>query len=105
MCTLQSTGPLLGIHDVKIWSTVEIETAPGDRLVLVTDGLMDAASASGERFGLEHLEAAIARASDSPLAELPRRIVQEVRAFCGDRTQEDDMTLVALEFQPRREQT
>jgi sigma-B regulation protein RsbU (phosphoserine phosphatase) len=103
MCTLQSTGPLLGIHDIKEWRTVEIETAPGDRLVLVTDGLMDAASASGERFSLDRLEAAIALTADVPLTELPRRIVQDVRSFCGDRPQEDDMTLVALEFQPRRE--
>jgi phosphoserine phosphatase RsbU/P len=95
---LPSTGPLLGIHDIKQWKTVVVDVRPCDRIVMVTDGLMDAASPSGERFGIERLEAAIGRAAAGPLQEIPRRIIHEVRSFCGDRPQEDDMTLLALEL-------
>jgi serine phosphatase RsbU (regulator of sigma subunit) len=64
----------------------------GDRLILVTDGVTEAQSPSGDFFGDERLEACAGR--DTPA----ERLVSTVRLFQGGRPMDDDCTVIALNY-------
>jgi len=65
---------------------------PGDRLVLITDGVTEAESPSGEFFGDERLEKAAA--GEAPF----RDILAAVRTFCAGRSLGDDCTVFELTY-------
>jgi serine phosphatase RsbU (regulator of sigma subunit) len=61
-------GPLLGAVEVADWPATEVELAPGDVLVLYTDGALDAVLPGGERFGEARLRTLAERAGDDVAA-------------------------------------
>lgn len=73
----------------------EIPLLPGDRLVLFTDGVSEAADANGEQFGEGRIEALVRELPDSAAEHLQRRIVEEATMF-SDGELEDDLTLVVV---------
>jgi serine phosphatase RsbU (regulator of sigma subunit) len=48
---LRSTCRVMGLFEAWHCETVEVELAPGDTLLLYTDGITEAANADGEEFG------------------------------------------------------
>jgi phosphoserine phosphatase RsbU/P len=65
---------------------------PGDRLVMVTDGVTEAEGYLGELFGDQRLE-------DSALDENPlEQILTSVQLFRGQRRPNDDCTVVELAY-------
>ena len=93
---LEATSTVLGLFEAWSCSVVETFLAPGDCLVLYTDGVTEAARADGEEFGEERLIKAV-RAHLSlpalPVADLLAAIVGAVQEFSGPE-QADDITLV-----------
>jgi hypothetical protein len=81
----------------------EEDLHPGDRLLTYTDGVTDAVSASGERFGVDRLVDFIHRAlnDELPTPETARRLVRAVVDHQNEELQ-DDATAVILEWQPPR---
>jgi serine phosphatase RsbU (regulator of sigma subunit) len=71
----------------------------GDRLVLYSDGFIEARNAAGEELTLEGLEAMLRRHAALPPEELAGRLVEETRAF-GEVT--DDLPLVVVRRRARR---
>jgi serine phosphatase RsbU (regulator of sigma subunit) len=69
---------------------------PGDRLVLLTDGLVECASPSGDPFGFERFEAILARESGSSDEKLRDAILSEIDAHTGSAPPDDDRTLVIV---------
>ncbi|HEU4325105.1 MAG TPA: SpoIIE family protein phosphatase [Roseiflexaceae bacterium] len=70
---------------------------PGDTLLLVSDGVVEAHNDQGELFGFERLEAAIAEVH--PLEDvrtLVEVVLARVQAFMSNTEQHDDITLVAI---------
>ena len=74
----------------------EIEFAPGDMLVLTTDGFFEWENAEGEQFGTSRLEEAIRASSDLSPNEVIRSIYASVKEFSGGTEQDDDLTAVVL---------
>lgn len=75
-----------------------VTLAPGDRIILFTDGWLEARSGAGEIFGERRFgEALLALADLGPLA-LGRRLVEEVERFAAGRL-EDDLTMLVVERQ------
>lgn len=69
----------------------EIES--GDRVLLCSDGVMEAQSADGERFGSErYLQSALQK----PMAESFNAVVAALEAFCADHALADDISLVEI---------
>jgi sigma-B regulation protein RsbU (phosphoserine phosphatase) len=91
----QVTGPILGILDVKRYAEEEERLEPGDRLVLYTDGVTEAAAPSGEFYGPDLLADVLGRCAGEPADRLCERVMGDVLAFRGDQ-QQDDATLLAL---------
>lgn len=73
----------------------ELALAPGDRLVLFTDGVSEAMNRGGEQFGEQRIEELVARAGDASAAQLQQTIVEAAGSF-ADGEFEDDLTLVVL---------
>jgi CheY-like chemotaxis protein len=77
--------------------TIEVQT--GDRIVLYSDGLIDARNVAGEVFGTERLEQEITDAERSPAA-FCERIHEAVTRFCSGQAPHDDIALVQLTCDP-----
>ncbi|MFF5176466.1 PP2C family protein-serine/threonine phosphatase [Micromonospora sp. NPDC000316] len=77
------------------------ELHPGDRILAYTDGITDAKSADGERFGLDRLVDFVGRALNDglPSPETMRRLVRAVLAYQDDHL-DDDATALFLEWRP-----
>jgi serine phosphatase RsbU (regulator of sigma subunit) len=80
----------------------ELIIAPGDMLLAYTDGVTDAVSPSGERFGDTRLHAAVERARDRGAQDLVEGVRDQVRAFQHAADPADDITLVAVRRRHRR---
>lgn len=67
----------------------------GERLLLVSDGVLDRRTAGDERFGFEGIRSALRAASGASPAETVRALEEAVMARSEDRL-EDDATIVVL---------
>ncbi len=86
-------GPLPGAVAGSSWTATSMELAPGDALVLYTDGVTDAVGAGHERFGDERLAAALSlRGSAADLADGVERALAEFRAG----PPHDDLAILVL---------
>ncbi|MEX2092914.1 MAG: PP2C family protein-serine/threonine phosphatase, partial [Pirellulales bacterium] len=78
----------------------EFALAPGDSVLLITDGLFEWTNAAGESYGLERLRESILSTSTSSAAEMIRGLYDRARQFIGDLPQEDDVTIVVIRRNP-----
>ncbi len=78
---------------------VEHQLQPGDRVLLLTDGILDATDAAGQRFGERRLVELAEQGAQGglPLAELARIIARGVYEF-QDGELADDASLLILEY-------
>lgn len=93
---LQARGLLLRAFADVEYEEQEIVVAPGDTLVLFTDGVTEARDATGELFGDERLQQIIAARDWQSADELLQVIVSSVEAFRGLTPPSDDLTLVVI---------
>jgi len=89
---LRSTTTLLGLFPGWDCSMHECELAPGDTLVLYTDGVTEARNECGEEFGEERLTDTLMRSSES-CRSLLSAILDGVKTF-SPHEQQDDITLI-----------
>ena len=90
---LDRGGPPLGIFPEQRYEQQELVLAPGDRLLLFTDGVPDSCDAKGEEFGDDRLIALGRMEADADA--LHRRVVEARKAFSPAAPQ-DDVTVVTL---------
>jgi hypothetical protein len=95
IATLERGGTVVGILANAIYEEGVVALEPGDRLLLYTDGVSEAASPSGELYGEERL-LALLRELPAGLGckESIARILDEVRRFMGQTEAADDITMV-----------
>jgi phosphoserine phosphatase len=75
--------------------------APGDILVLLTDGFYEWARADGEQFGLERVCDVVRSCRDRGANEIIERLHEAVVAFGAGTPQDDDLTAVIVKRDPR----
>jgi sigma-B regulation protein RsbU (phosphoserine phosphatase) len=91
-----STGTVIGLFPDRSYANETVELAPGETLVLYTDGVTEAADPAEAFFGEERLQACFARGAGSSAAESVDRLLGQVRAFAAGAAQSDDITILAL---------
>lgn len=100
--TLSAPGIVLGIfHEIALEERT-INLAPGDVLLLYTDGVTEALDENQEEFGLERLQNVVAWAATQPDAttdSIAGTILAAVKRFMGSMPQPDDLTLLAVKRQ------
>jgi phosphoserine phosphatase RsbU/P len=99
--TLDRGGPALGLFDEGPFDVGSCSLAPGDSLVLYTDGVVEPADGQDAEFGVERLEAAVRAAGEGPAAGALRSVIDATRAFSGRDDYDDDFTLVVVRREPR----
>jgi phosphoserine phosphatase RsbU/P len=90
---LSGQGGVFGVQPEWTYQDFTIRLALGDRLLLYTDGVSEAANEEAEEFGYQRIAAAAASAQASA-ADCQRRVMEEVMRFCGGEFS-DDVTLIA----------
>jgi phosphoserine phosphatase RsbU/P len=96
-------GRLLGYDEPDLHLTdLEQKLAPGDLLVLFTDGLLEArAPDQGPQFGIERLHAAVQEIAPSlPLSKGAELIRKRLHQFTCTQELRDDVTLLLLRRNP-----
>jgi sigma-B regulation protein RsbU (phosphoserine phosphatase) len=81
--------------DVK-FDSATITLAPGDWLIIFTDGVVEAENAQQSEYGEARLLAAIDAGTSVEPSELLQRIMAEVDRFVGTTPQHDDVTCMLL---------
>jgi serine phosphatase RsbU (regulator of sigma subunit) len=81
---------------IQYGSATEVSLAPGDMLVLVTDGFYEWENPNGNEYGIERLEKVIRESRDYSPRELIERLHSSVISFCEGTKQMDDLTAVVL---------
>ena len=92
---LRSGTAPLGVFAATEWKVLEAELGVDDRLVLYTDGVIEARR-NGDLFGEQRLENII-REAQGPVEDLPSHVLDEVLAFSGGALK-DDVAVLALSF-------
>ena len=94
---LDKGGVVLGLSPETTYDEDAVTLAPGDRLVLYTDGVTEAANTRGEMLGEEGLYACLDRLpADLEARAIVDRVLQGVREFLGTNDAGDDITVMAL---------
>src|SRR3984893_9276558 len=99
---IEENGLMLGMFPEAAYSCVEIQVATGDRCLLYTDGVFEAKNAAQEEFGKSRCKEFLETHRDIPAARLPDARLDSIAGFSGHnsaRAQEDDITLLVLDFQ------
>jgi sigma-B regulation protein RsbU (phosphoserine phosphatase) len=94
--TIQPNGVWLGIlEDISATTPdTRVQLAPGDVMVLFSDGVFEADDGRGQRFGLDRLRALIVDNRDRSPQELRDKIIADVLRWGG--RPDDDVTLVVV---------
>jgi sigma-B regulation protein RsbU (phosphoserine phosphatase) len=88
-------GPVLGVLADAEYDQAHVTLAPGDRLVLFTDGLTEARSDADEEFGEARLLDAAVRHRACSAPAIQARLADAVATFTGGRLH-DDATLIVM---------
>jgi serine phosphatase RsbU (regulator of sigma subunit) len=95
---LHARSAVLGLLDDAVDSSPaeEVDLAPGDRVMLYTDGISEAFNEKDELLGHEGLQEIVRRAARRPLPEMKAQVLDEVAAWRNGPIS-DDMSMVLIE--------
>ena len=96
---LRAQAVPIGMFVDTQFAATKFQLAKDDILVAYTDGITEAANASGELWGLERLERLLRSCSRMAPNEIVERILAEVSEFANGEPQRDDVTLVVMKVQ------
>ncbi|RMG63551.1 MAG: GAF domain-containing protein [Calditrichaeota bacterium] len=97
---LGTGGTVLGFVSPFPFEQTTLVLAPGDLLVIYSDGLTEAMNPLEEEFGEERLAAFFVERRHLPLDQLQHELYSRIEEYAGGLPQADDMTLVMLRRQP-----
>ena len=93
-----SKGPVLGVLPGPAYAAAikeeTVELQPGDRFVLITDGVNEAMAPGNREFGMEHLRRRLHADSDRSSEIFLRNLTQQIEIHRGGGEQSDDITLI-----------
>jgi len=90
------TGVPLGILEDRTWEQGVVQLAPGDLLVLYTDGVTEAQNPQEALFGEERLLESAQTNLGRPAQDIRDAIITDIYEFVGDAPQFDDITLAIV---------
>jgi serine phosphatase RsbU (regulator of sigma subunit) len=93
---LRTTGMALGLEERAHWGQKVVRLAPGDMLVLYTDGITEAQNPQGRFFGEQNLVEVIRSKYGFPAHEIQASVLDEVHRFVGGTPRQDDIALIVI---------
>jgi serine phosphatase RsbU (regulator of sigma subunit) len=99
---LEACGPVVGLLERAQYDDGVVQLAPGDRVVIFSDGVSEAFSEAGEEFGdariHELLESTLAASGEVTPMQLVDALIDEVRSFTRRTPQNDDITAMVVRY-------
>ena len=86
----------LGIRPEMSWAVEKAVLAPGETLLLHSDGLIEARNAAEEEFGEERMEATLRLFGGAPAATVVSELSAALSRFSGRIPPEDDVSVAVL---------
>jgi len=93
---IEENGLMLAAFDFAKYSNAAHRLEPGDRLLLYTDGIVEAANASGTFFGQGSLSDLLCQTSTLSPSEAADRIIASVAQWAV--SQDDDLTVLVCDY-------
>ncbi len=93
---LSETDLLLGVVTSAVFVNRTLALAPGDSLILFTDGVTEAENGDWTDFASSHIAQSLAQLHGAPAAEIARTIEDAIIGHVGDMPLADDVTLVVV---------
>jgi two-component system, sensor histidine kinase ChiS len=93
---LMPTGPVVGILEESTFDEAQTLLRPGDALLLLTDGILEAPNPAGDIYGLRRVETLAARHPNLDPSEILQDLRIDLDSFQGTALLDDDMTALAL---------
>ncbi len=93
---LDKGGTALGMLESFPYEEDVISLAPGDTIIMFSDGISEAMDANRQQFGAERLEAIIRQNVASSAGTIIGKIVEAAQWHAGLAPQADDMTLLVI---------
>lgn len=92
---LEASSGVLGLFSHWTYNDRTLPLAPGDVLVMMTDGLLEAVNKNGEEFGYKRLIASVLPLRADGAHPIRKRVMEEVTEFCGGDFA-DDASMIVL---------
>jgi sigma-B regulation protein RsbU (phosphoserine phosphatase) len=86
----------LGVLEEFPYEEDRTELAPGDTLVVYSDGISDAVDEFDKPFGEERLQECVVRHAHEDARTIIQRVVDAVKAHEGGTPRIDDLTLIVV---------
>ena len=87
---------MLAAFSFATYATIEHPLQSGDRLVLYTDGILEAANADGEEFGPDRLAALLQKSARFSPDEAADQIISSLKLW--SKSQNDDLTVLICDY-------
>jgi sigma-B regulation protein RsbU (phosphoserine phosphatase) len=94
--TVQAEGFPLGLFLDVSYDELTVATEPGDVVLFVSDGILDAENAQGEMYGGERLADLLCSRREQTAQEIADALLADVAGFLGEQDHFDDETIIVL---------
>jgi sigma-B regulation protein RsbU (phosphoserine phosphatase) len=94
--TVQAEGFPLGLFPDIAYEEINVPTLPGDAIVFVSDGILDAENDKEEMYGQDRLSGLLCAHRDQPALAIADAILEDVARFQGAKDRFDDETIIVL---------
>lgn len=101
---LDTKGFMIGVIDHVEYEYNEIQLEAGDRILLFTDGIIEARNPEGEFYEYERLYNFIRESSHLPPNDFVNNLLAHIEHFCEGRKFDDDIAILYFEYNPQSEQ-
>jgi sigma-B regulation protein RsbU (phosphoserine phosphatase) len=94
--TVHAEGFPIGLFPSVTYDEISVPTEPGDVVIFISDGILDAEDAQGEMYGQDRLNALLCGHRELPAQEIADAILADVAIFLGQQDHFDDETVIVL---------
>ena len=95
---LECGGPIVGLFEGAAYEEETVTLAPGDWLIVFSDGVSEALSADGEEYGDERIVSCVQQNASATPRQLLEALFADVDAFAHGAAQSDDITAMVLRY-------
>jgi sigma-B regulation protein RsbU (phosphoserine phosphatase) len=93
---MKAEGFPLGLFPTVDYDQLTVQAQPGDAIVFVSDGILDAENGLEQMYGNERLAAILCASRDESASEIAEAILADVARFQGAHERFDDETIIVL---------
>jgi sigma-B regulation protein RsbU (phosphoserine phosphatase) len=88
----------IGLFDDSVYSEEKLQLHDGDRLVLYSDGIIEAVDPEKQSFGKDNLKNSLHKSIDAKLPKSFKQVMKDVKDWCKPGRPADDLTILGIEI-------